>query len=213
MKESTSLLGTVMLFGYVVAGVPVQSDLAQPENYELEINGASYDLGLDQEKELVSPSGERWKVKLSLKAIVEFADTFVRFRHRNSLGPSSSDLGDGVTQVMMASPLGTLVMVQEYANMDPYSLVDLMLQELTKEEVDYGYEYVEAPTKRVAGKKELRGKTATTSYRDDVWIREVLVFSGRDEGLIVVTMINRDEDFEAEKPILDEFWASLVIHL
>lgn len=45
---------------------------------------------------------------------------------------TKTDLGENITQYLMASALGTIVVVQEYGKMNPVSLNQLMLQEMTR---------------------------------------------------------------------------------
>ena len=66
--------------------------------------------------------------------MITFKSENFSFEHPIRLSPSRTDLGGGVFQTMMASPLGTMVMIQEYTAINPSGLIDMMLNELTKEE-------------------------------------------------------------------------------
>ena len=109
---------------------------------------------------------------------------------------------------MMVTPLGSGVLVQEYKTMDPSSMVDMMLNELTKEEVDYGYEYTEEKVQKKIVGATFSGKQAITSYKDEEWVRAVYTLGGKDQGLLVVTFIEKD-NYGTEKDMLDRFWKSL----
>lgn len=134
------------------------------EDYNIVIDGNAYDIGLDQEKTLTLPNGASLTIRISLKDYIEFESDFFAFTHKSVYKPSKTDLGDGIYQTIVTTPLGTLILIQEYAAMDPTALVDLMLRELTKEEVEYGFAYQERPVDRMAGDTVLRGKEAVTTY-------------------------------------------------
>ena len=113
------------------------------DDYTLEINGRTYDVGLGEDKRLELPGGETLTINLSMKEYIKFESELFGFSHKSIYKANKSDLGEGIFQTMIVTPLGTGVLIQEYTSMDPTGLVDLMLRELTKEEVDYGYAYEE----------------------------------------------------------------------
>ena len=132
--------------------------------------------------------------------------------HRKTLNPVKTDLGEGVSQTMLMSAKGTGVLIQEYQNVSPQSLVDLMINELTKEEVEYGYKKTEEKVEKKIDGKVLSGKRAETAYGEDHWVREVYVLGGKDCGVLVVTVIEKNSSGE-EQFIIDEFWEKLKITL
>lgn len=52
---------------------------------------------------------------------------------------------------MIVTPLGTGIIVQEFTQLNPVHLVDSILNELTKEERDYGNQYHEKAVTKQAG--------------------------------------------------------------
>lgn len=182
------------------------------ENYQIDINGHTYDIGLDKEKNLTLPDGMRLKVKLSLKEYVEFQSESFSFSHKSIYKPNRGDIGSGLYQTMITTPLGTAILIQEYTNMDPSPLVDMMIKELTKEEVKYGYKLAEREVVKIVGRTKLSGKEAITKYKDEGWTRVVLAYGKKDAGLLIVTMIEQD-NVEKEKHLIDHFWETLRINL
>ena len=111
----------------------------------------------------------------------------------------------------MASPVGTLVMVQEYTTLDPSGLVNLMVGELTKEEIKYGYKIVKKDVSRkLSSGARLKGKLVTSTYRAKVIVRQVLTFKAKDAGVLLVTQIEKTSPV-AEKKIIDAFYKTLKI--
>ena len=182
------------------------------EDYKLEINGHAYEIGLDKEKDIVLPGGEKLKIRLSLKEYIEFEGRFFSFSHRSTFRPNMTDIGEGIYQTIITTPLGTGIIIQEYTTADPTLLVDMMLRELTKEEVEYGYKYEESTVSKVVEDRKLNGKRAVTTYKDQRWTRSVYAYGKKDAGILIVTFIER-ESFDEDKHVIDDFWKSLRIKL
>jgi hypothetical protein len=143
------------------------------EDYVITINGISKEIGLDKETILILPDGTSLNLTLHQKEYLLFTGDFFSFEHKNEYKANRNDLGDGVFQTMIATPLGTGILVQEYMQMNPTHLVDFMLNELTKEEVDYGYEYSEEKVSKKVGDITFTGKQAVTTYPGEEWTRIV----------------------------------------
>ncbi len=103
-----------------------------------------------------------------------------------------------------------MIIVQEYHNRNPSSLVDYMLKELSKEEIDYGYAYKEDDILKEAGEFRVKGKRGTTTYNNDNWIREVCAVGGKDCGILIVTAIDTKSNSK-EQFLIDTFWKTLKI--
>jgi hypothetical protein len=74
-------------------------------------------------------------------------------------------------------------MIQEYSSMDPTSLVTLMLKEVTKESVEYGYKMTqEAVTRKLKSGETLKGLKATLRYKAEESYWEVLAYGKKDAG-------------------------------
>ena len=182
------------------------------EDYNLEINQNIYSLELDKEKHITLPDGTDLKLNLSLKEFLTYESINFSFLHENSLKPTKHDLGDGVYQIVMVTALGTLVLVQEYTDMNPSALVDLMIDELTKEEIDYGYELEENEVSKKVGNIDLKGKEAITTYKNERWTRVVYAYGTRDEGLLIITAIE-SESMDVDIHVIRDFWRTLKILL
>jgi hypothetical protein len=182
------------------------------EDYTLEINGQVYDIGLDKVKKVVLPGGTELKIKLTLKDYINFESQIFSFSHINAYRPNKTDLGNGVYQTVIMTSLGTGIIIQEYSTMDPSTLIDMMLKELTEEEMEYRYTYEEKEIAKMVGNKKLKGKEAVTTYKDAKWTKCVYSFGKKDTGILIITFIER-ENFEAEKKTINDFWKSLEIKL
>lgn len=181
----------------------------QRKNYEISINGKSHDIDLKETLEVKLKDGTKLAIVLTKKEFAVFSDKFVSFEHRGDTGVSSQDLGSGITQLMSATATGTLMMIQEYQTLDPSGLVAMLMNELTKEAVQYGHEKLEKPIERtLASGVVLKGVQATLTYKGDESYWEVLAYAKKDTGIIVATHIDK-EFLKKEKSVLERFWRTL----
>lgn len=180
-------------------------------NYTLTIDGENFDIDLDEPKSLKLTNGESIEVALSMKDVVRYRYGKTSFDHPSRLTPAGTNLDEEISQIMMSSPVGTLVMVQEYSTLNPAELVDLMVQELTKEEANYGYEISSTPhTRKLSSGFEISGKKVLSEHKGTALQREVLAYPMRDAGLIIVTQIDQASP-SSESDILDRFWKTLQV--
>ena len=184
------------------------SGIAWGEDFILTVNGVTKEINLDQEQILELPDGTSITVKVNQKEILRFTSTLFSFDHQNRYKPNQSDLGDGIRQTMMVTPRGTGVIIQEYLQLNPVHQVDTLLNELTKEERDYGYQYRETKVTRQVGEITFKGKEAVTSYPGEEWSRAVLACGGKDKGLVIITFIEKDR-YQDEKNLAEGLWQSL----
>jgi len=198
---------TVVLFSLLMM------HMAGAANYTLTIDGKAYDIDEGKKTAITLADGTTIHVNLAKKSEVSFTTKNFTFMHPSEVSPARSDLGDGIHQTMMTTPLGTLTLIQEYQDLDPSMIIDLMISELTKEERNYGYSIESTPTERqTADGKTLSGKTVTATYRGEVITRDVLTYSARDAGLLVVTMFDNEAQPE-ELAMIETFWKTLKISL
>ncbi len=195
----------LLLLGFTTA-VP----LLQAGDYVLTINGTDQELTLGEETSLALPDGTSLKLKLSQKEVLRFQGDLFTFEHKNEYKPNKNDLGSGIFQTMIVTPLGTGVLVQEYTQMNPSTLVDMMINELTKEEVEYGYKKDVKEINREVDGVAFKGKQAITTSAGEEWTRVVLTHGKKDRGLLVVTFIEKD-NYEKEKTLLEQFWKTFEI--
>jgi len=207
--RAAGFLAASMMVGLLPALSP--SAALAGEGYTLTINGAEHPIGLDAPKEIVLPDGTRLEVVLIQDEFADYATENFSFSHSNTYRPTHTDLGSGITQTAILSPLGTGVMVQEYSGLNPTLLVGLMLKELTKEEVEYGYKYEEREVTRTIGDKVIQGREAVTSYQDESWTRTVYAYGERDSGLLIVTFVEQAYA-ETDAALLEDFWRTLEIY-
>ncbi|RWO68628.1 MAG: hypothetical protein EOS17_15030 [Mesorhizobium sp.] len=181
--------------------------------FKLTIDGVTVDIDPGESADVTLPGGKRSKVTLERNDFATFSGSVFSFVHPSNISVTKTDLGDDITQYLMASALGTIVVVQEYGAMNPVSLNQLMLQEMTKESVQAGATLTQEPTTRkLADGKELTGIRAEVKTPTDTADFEIVGFGLADRGLLFITRV-AGEDAATEKPLIDKFWQSLKVKL
>lgn len=181
--------------------------------FRLTIDGVTVDIDPGESANVTLPGGKKSKVTLERNDFATFSGGSFSFVHPSNISVTKTDLGEDITQYLMASALGTIVVVQEYGKMNPVSLNQLMLQEMTKESVQAGAALTQEPTTRkLADGKELTGIRAQVKTRTDTANFEIVGFGRADQGLLFITRV-ASEDAATEKPLIDKFWQSLKVKL
>ncbi|QPC91315.1 hypothetical protein [Mesorhizobium sp. INR15] len=206
IRSTAAALAFIMLG----AGSGQSEDL---KAFKLTIDGVAVDINPGESLDVTLPGGKQSKVTLDKNDFATFSGENFSFVHPSDISVTKTALGDHITQYLMASALGTIVVVQEYGKMNPVSLNQLMLQEMTKESVQAGAKLTQEPTTRkLADGKEMSGLRATVKSRTDSADFEVVSYGTTDQGIILVTRLDR-ENAPAEASLIDRFWESLKIKL
>ena len=210
--NKTDRLLALALIVLIYVSMAATAPTLASENYDLQVNDEVYSIELDRTNEITLSSGEVIRVKISLKETVEFESTYFSFFHKSDFKPQKQDLGEGVIQTAIVTGTGSVILVQEYTSLDPSGLVDFMLQELTKDDVDYGYELESSEVAKSAGGKSLIGKKAITTFGDEQWTYYVYAFGAKEGGILIVTTIESGS-VDKDMFLFDDFWRTLKIRL
>ena len=159
----------------------------ESSNYTITINGEPFDYILGKDFQYnVKKKGEL-SIKVSQKEVLTYNDGIVTFNHSKNFPVSESLIDDTIKQITVIGATGSGVIIQEYSDFDPALMVDLMLNEVTKESIDYGYtetaSNIEIKTK---DGKTLKGKKSILEYQGEIdeWI--VVTYSWKDSGILIV---------------------------
>ncbi|MBU2865124.1 hypothetical protein KO489_14795 [Reinekea forsetii] len=179
-------------------------------DYILTIDGESYEVSLNEETK-VEVGGRSVLAKFTQKDYLTYTTDSFSFEYPNQYSPSKSDLGEGIFQNVMMTPLGVVVLVQEYTRMDPTALLDLMINEMTKEEREYGYKINATPSSTtLSDGSVLSGKVVTSKYKGSDIKRTFYTYGIKDAGLFIVTQIDYEVG-SSDKGVIDTFMSSLSI--
>lgn len=177
------------------------------EDYLLTINGRTSDLSLGVEKAVTLTNGQTVSVLLKRKETATFDGRLFSFSYKSSLTPQGKELGEDVRQTLLTTPTGTAVIIQEYKNFNPADVVDLMITKLTEDEVKSGYKaHQEKIEQKLSDGRVFKGKKVVTTSREEEWTRCVLTYGDAHGGVLVMTMISKDN--AEELPMIETFWSS-----
>lgn len=179
-------------------------------DYTIKINGKVHDLTLEKEYQ-ITVDGKPVKFKVHAKDTITYNDILFSFKHSKDYKVSKSIIDTGIDQQMIMTAEGTGVAIQQYTSLNPTMLNEIMLTEITKESLSYGYtfERMDYERKLVSG-QEVTVNKAVLKYKDDTNIFEVASIGNKDEGIIIITM-KMDDNLSSEgQKIIDLMWDTLV---
>jgi hypothetical protein len=200
---------TGMALGVVLAllSIPAWAD----GNYKLTVNGTTIELDLDSEQNLTLPNGPQLTLKLERKATNIFTAKGVSFEHPGSLNVATSEISKNITQHLMASALGSLIIVQNYVDIDASQLVELMTGKMTENDVAGGATIDTKPfTRTLADGRLVKGTRSTFKSVGSESIVEVLAIKQGQGGRMMITRIDPGIAPD-EGAIIERFWQTLVL--
>lgn len=179
-------------------------------NFIVIINGDSIHIDLDTTVQHKPASGNELTIKVIQPQFLTYSDQMITFKYDKSLSVSDTKVNDDIEQCMVMKSTGNGFLVQKYKTIDPSSLTQLMLSEITKESVNYGYKKKEKKfKKKLISGHTIEGIQATLSYKGEEQIYTVATYGDKDEGILVVTML-LNQDFNDTK-LINDFLNSLEI--
>ncbi|PSG90824.1 hypothetical protein [Aurantibacter aestuarii] len=184
--------------------------LTAQNDYILEVDGKTYEVALDAPQKLTI-NGKQVNISVKKKDTLLFNNPYFSFKHLKKHDISNTNLDEGIQQFMMMTAAGSGVIIQTYNDMDPAMLKELMLNEMTKESIGYGYSVKrEDYTRTLSNGLEMKVLKAVLEYKGEVETYEVATYSKKDEGFLIVTM-NTVDDFDVEgKDMIKLVWNTLV---
>lgn len=184
---------------------------ADTKAYTLSIGGRDYQIDAGDSVEVDLPDGKKATVKLERNPFARYAGESFAFEHPAGTTVGRSEIDKTIDQHLLATALGTLIILQEYRTLDPTSLDQLMLQQLTQDGIRAGAKVSQQPaTRTLSDGKQLKGLTASETSRTETIDYEIVSYGEEDRGVLVVTRIDQDNN-AADGEILKRFWETLKI--
>lgn len=179
------------------------------KNYVLNVEGKDYEIGLDGSVVAKTKEGTDITIGLKRKEFSTFTKDVVSFEHRSDLSVATTDIERDIHQYLTASALGTLIIIQQYDTLNPASLTELMLKQLSADDLATGYTMDKSDFSRtLADGTVMKGLRANLKHKNDDVDLQVLATDSGDGGIIAMTRINHDMG-AAEEPIIERFWSTL----
>lgn len=183
--------------------------VAGQDDYTVHINDTALKISLDKKYD-ITVNGNKLVLFLSANDILNYNDGYVSFSYPKGLNVSKTMLKGGIEQIVIMSAEGTGLLIQEYANLDPSGLNEMMLKEISKESINYGFNLKREDYKlKVNSGQEVDVNKAVLKYKDDTNIYEVISFGKKDSGVLLMTIKMDDSRNSAGQKLIELMWKTL----
>ncbi len=185
--------------------------LSAQNNYKIKINDTVFEISLDKDYH-ISLDGKDVKFKISFKDTLTYENDLIKFNYPKDYKISRTLIQDGIEQITLVTAEGSGIVIQTYSTMNPTMLNELMINEITKESLNYGYKMKRADYKRkLKSGQEIDVDKVIMTYKDETNIYEVASIGKKDEGILIMTMLmDKEENSPEGKKLISMMWNSLI---
>ncbi len=182
------------------------------KDFMLTIDGQELSINAGETVKTKNKTGTEIEITLKRSEFSTYSEDAFSFQHRSDLSISATNISDDIRQILMTSALGSMAIVQTYKNLNPKSMAQFMLDQLTEDDVKAGAKVKTKPTTRtLSDGTEMNGLAATVKLRAKSEVLfEVVTYAVGDGGLIAISRIDA-EYVEGDQPIIDRFWKTLKV--
>jgi hypothetical protein len=183
---------------------------ASPD-YTLTFDGVEYPLALGVETKIKLKSGAELPVTLNKKAIGLFATGDLSFEYPGQYTVASSVVDLGITQHTVITALGTVILVQNYADGLPAGLLNAMFEEMVDEPKAMGLPIERSNISRaISNGGILKGVRAAYKGADDDVKIDIATATSGGIGFLILTMNDQTTSPE-EADMIEKFWKSVAL--
>lgn len=197
------------LFGLVFLIISLK--VAGQADYIIRINDTVINIALDKPYN-IKVKGENVQLIVKLKDTLTYSKSFFSFLYTKNYKVAQSKIENGIDQITILTANGSGILIQKYETLNPTNLKELMLTEVTKESINYGFKETRTTyIKKLATGQEVEVTKAELTYKDEVNIYEIATIGKKDAGLIVVTIKMDNNATSDGQKVIDLMWASLKV--
>ncbi|MBU8893608.1 MAG: hypothetical protein KOO66_12590 [Bacteroidales bacterium] len=179
------------------------------EEYVIQLNDTIFEVALDKEYK-ISINGEAINFTINAKDTLLFNDDFYSFQYFKEYKVSKIVIEEGIEQIILMTAEGSGILIQKYLNINPTMLNEIMISEVTKESLNYGFKMERKDYKReLKSGQKLNVDRVILTYKDETNIYEVASIGNKDEGILIMTMIMDEKISQQGRKIIDLMWGSL----
>ena len=179
------------------------------EDYTIKLNDKTYQIALDKPYQL-DVNGKKVTITLKENDTLVYRDTLFDFKYLKGFKVSKIKIDEGIEQITILTAEGSGFLIQRYGNFNPTPLNEMMLTEVTKESIGYGYEAKKSNFKKTLRSGQVIDITkAVLTYKDEVNLYEVASLGKKDEGILIITMMMDENNSEQGRKIIDLLWRTL----
>ena len=178
-------------------------------DYVLSIDGVEHELALGQSVKIKLKTGQDVPVVLRKREFGRFSAGNLAFEYPGAYTVASTPVDVGITQHIVVTGLGTMMMVQHYESDIPSTLLDLLFDKMVEEPKALGLKIERTNLSRsISNNQVLEGVRATYKGGDDDVTVDITTTQTDQGGYMVMTMHDAYTSPE-EKQIIERFWQSL----
>src|SRR5690606_13759702 len=114
-------------------------NLMAQDDYVIEIGGQVMEISRDKKYEV--PIGKnKVSCTVRLKDTLTYESEWYSFSYLKDFKISEYHIDEGINQILLMTGDGSGIIIQTYNTINPTMLNEMMLYEVTKESISYGYE-------------------------------------------------------------------------
>ncbi|MDH5475503.1 MAG: hypothetical protein OEX22_07430 [Cyclobacteriaceae bacterium] len=177
--------------------------------YIIHLNDTVFEFSLDQEYK-TTVNGNEFSFTIKAKDTLLYHDDFYSFNYLKDYKISKMVIDEGIEQIVIMTAEGSGIMIQKYTSISPTLFNEMMISEVTKESLNYGFELTRQDYDRTlkSGQK-INVDKAVLTYKEETNTYEVASIGNKDEGILIMTMI-MDENYSKQgRKIINLMWESL----
>jgi hypothetical protein len=179
------------------------------EDYTIKIGDKVLEVKLDKQYK-VEVKSQTINFTISANDTLLFKDNVFSFNYPKEYKVSKMNVDLGIDQYMLMTAEGSGIIIQKYTSMNPTMMNEIVLNEVTKESVNYGFELKREDYERTLDSGDIINiDKAVLTYKDETNIYEITSMGKKDEGILVITMVMDITSNEQGEKIIDLMWNSL----
>lgn len=179
------------------------------KDYTIEIDGKTMEIALDQPY-MIEINGKKTVFTVKAKDTLVYDDLLYKFKYTKEYRVSRTEVAEGIEQIMIMTAEGSGMLIQKYSTINPEMFNEIMLNEVTKESINYGFEMQkEKFTRTLKSGHKLEVTRASLNYQDETNVYEIASIGKKDEGILIMTMVMNTDLSSMGKKIIDLMWNSL----
>jgi hypothetical protein len=193
MKNILSIFALLFLFLNVQA----------QERYLLIIGTDTLSITADRQYIFLTSDGRELPIELKKQRIQAYESRVIKFQYPSDVEVSVTDLDEGVQQVTVLTEDGTGYFIQEFSNTRPGDIINLMMAELTKENIQKGYQAREETFEKILRDgKLLLGRKRTLTYKGNIETYTVASFGAQNKGILLVMVTNNSGNIKESQDLI-----------
>ncbi len=194
-----------ILFIALLMSIAVQGQ----EDYIIQIGDKILEVKLDQQYE-ISVNKEKINFTISAKDTLLYKDSNFSFNYSKEFKVSKMNVDLGIDQYVLMTAEGSGIIIQKYSSMNPTMLNEMMLNEVTKESVNYGFELKrEDYERKLESGETIQIDKAVLTYKDETNTYEITSIGKKDEGIMIITMIMGENSGNQGENMINLMWNTL----